>query len=306
MKKNVIKTMIPYVWMIWIAVMYIICFPGKWYLPETVFVYFRQGMVWFPAITAMLLLAVCKEVNFALGEQMAFGVCMAGILKNEWQCPDLWIGIMLILVMILISALYGLIYHFCRIRFLWITIAFKFLFSEVNILIKQYMLPGEAILSNQEFVEIIMAVICTFGAVVYLNFTMPGKSLALAGREEKEPRNFTEQVKIGAILVSGVLLGAAAVSYYSRSGSTTVVQGEYLGNTLLQVLGICGIFRLSGKNLLPRAFLGSLAFVILHAVEQEMGFGSRADLMISGFLFLYAVWQMGTNRMFQLTEKENR
>ena len=70
-----------------------------------------------------------------------------------------------------------------------------------------------------------------------------------------------------------------------------MVQGSYLNYTILQVLGICGLYRLSKRNLFLRAVLGSLAFVLLHAVEQKLGFGSREDIIVSGFLFLYAMLQ---------------
>ena len=58
-----------------------------WFQKDVINLYIRQALIWFPAVLAILLLALGNEFYVAVGEQIAFGVCIAGCLKSRWNCP---------------------------------------------------------------------------------------------------------------------------------------------------------------------------------------------------------------------------
>lgn len=54
-----------------------------WFQKDVINLYIRQALIWFPAVLAILLLALGNEFYVAVGEQIAFGVCIAGCLKKQ-------------------------------------------------------------------------------------------------------------------------------------------------------------------------------------------------------------------------------
>lgn len=52
---------------------------------EIIKLYISQALIWFPAVLGILLLALGNEFYVAVGEQIAFGVCIAGWLRFQWE-----------------------------------------------------------------------------------------------------------------------------------------------------------------------------------------------------------------------------
>lgn len=265
-----------------------------WFQKDVINLYIRQALIWFPAVLAILLLALGNDFYVAVGEQIAFGVCIAGCLKSRWNCPGSLIFAVILFGMLGIAMVFSRVYQLCRIRFIWISIAFQFILAEISTMLKFYIRSDGQETEKVEWLGIFFLIVCATGVYLYLNRTLSGRYFSMGQIEEKYGNFHPEvikKVKAGALYIASVLIGVTAFLYFSCSGSTSLVQGSYLNYTILQVLGICGLYRLSKRNLFLRAVLGSLAFVLLHAVEQKLGFGSREDIIVSGFLFLYAMLQ---------------
>ncbi len=291
--KETYKTFIfSYFWILLIAAVFIYYFPGVWHRPSIIYIYLKQAAVWFPVISGILMLACCKEVNIAVGEQIAFGVCLSGFLKSRFHLPVVFILVMVLVSTVAITILFCWVYHLCRAKFIWISIVFQMFYLEINAYVKMHIIPEGNEIKESFWGMIGIILICSVGIFLYLNHTVPGRMISFYYIVD------AERIKCGAFIVSSLLTSMTALLYFIRSGSTTMVQGEYIGYTLLQVLGICGVYRLSRRNLLLRAAMGSIVFVMLHAIEQIWGFGSREDIMISGVLFLWAVWQMSDHTKY--------
>lgn len=261
---------------------------------EIISLYISQALIWFPAVLGILLLALGNEFYVAVGEQIAFGVCVAGWLKCQWNLPLLLIFTIVLISMAGIALLFDHVYKACRIRFIWISIVFQFILAEIATTLKIYIRSTGRENGLTGRLEPLFLLLCIVIVYLYLNKTFSGRYFSMGQIEEKygdfHPEMITK-VKAGAMYIVSALIGLTAFLYFSCSGSTSLVQGGYLNYTILQVMGICGLYRLSKKNLFLRAAVGSLAFVMLHAIEQKLGFGSRENIIISGFLFLYAMLQ---------------
>ena len=284
----------PYMISILIIFIFGILHMDKWFQKEIIKLYISQALIWFPAVLGILLLALGNEFYVAVGEQIAFGVCIAGWLRFQWKLPLLLIFAVVLISMAGIAFLFENIYRVCRIRFIWISIALQFILAEITTIFKLHIRSTGRENGLTGRLEPLFLLLCIVIVYLYLNKTFSGRYFSMGQIEEKygdfHPEMITK-VKAGAMYIVCALIGLTAFLYFSCSGSTSLVQGGYLNYTILQVFGIWGLYRLSKKNLFLRAALGSLAFVLLQAIEQKLGFGSRENIIISGFLFLYAMLQ---------------
>ena len=82
-----------------------------WFQKDVINLYIRQALIWFPAVLAILLLALGNEFYVAVGEQIAFGVCIAGCLKSRWNCPGSLIFAVILFGMLGIAMVFSRVYQ---------------------------------------------------------------------------------------------------------------------------------------------------------------------------------------------------
>lgn len=126
----------PYMISILIIFIFGILHMDKWFQKEIIKLYISQALIWFPAVLGILLLALGNEFYVAVGEQIAFGVCIAGWLRFQWKLPLLLIFAVVLISMAGIAFLFENIYRVCRIRFIWISIALQFILAEITTIFK--------------------------------------------------------------------------------------------------------------------------------------------------------------------------
>ena len=122
-----------------------------------------------------LLLALGNEFYVAVGEQIAFGVCIAGCLKSRWNCPGSLIFAVILFGMLGIAMVFSRVYQLCRIRFIWISIAFQFILAEISTMLKFYIRSDGQETEKVEWLGILFLIVCATGVYLYLNRTLSGR-----------------------------------------------------------------------------------------------------------------------------------
>ena len=138
---------------------------------EIISLYISQALIWFPAVLGILLLALGNEFYVAVGEQIAFGVCVAGWLKCQWNLPLLLIFTIVLISMAGIALLFDHVYKACRIRFIWISIVFQFILAEIATTLKIYIRSTGRENGLTGRLEPLFLLLCIVIVYLYLNKT---------------------------------------------------------------------------------------------------------------------------------------